>query len=154
MSEEIYPNWPRDCNLTEIFAARWWSTGWREILMTSHSLNCSLIKVQSTIYVHHKNWLKNYRGDARGDELTSPYFRAADPTEGQCLLCDQHATRPQLCPEEEGFAGGGGRPVEGLRLDSGQEERHLEGSQKTSRTRPLTFVVPTCHLLPKLRVLW
>ena len=97
--------------------------------------------------------MQRKRVDARGDELTSPYFRAADPTEGQCLLCDQHATRPQLCPEEKGFAGGGGRPVEGLRLDPGQEERHLEGSQKTSRTRPLTFVVPTCHLLPKLRVL-
>ena len=82
------------------------------------------------------------RGDARWDELTFPYFRAADPTEGQCLLCDQHATRPQLCPEEEGFAGGGGRPVEGLRLDPGQEERHLEGSQKAPWTRPLTLVVP------------
>ena len=58
--QEIYPNWPRDCNLTEIFAARWWSTGWREILMTSHSLNCSLIKVQSTIYMHRKDWLKSW----------------------------------------------------------------------------------------------
>ena len=71
--------------------------------------------------------MQRKRVDARGDELTSPYFRAADPTEGQCLLCDQHATRPQLCPEEEGFAGGGGRPVEGLRLDPGQEERRREG---------------------------
>ena len=90
--------------------------------------------------------MRRKRVDARRDELTFPNFRAADPT-------NQHETQPQLCLEEEGFAGGGGRPVEGLRLDSGQEERHLEGSQKTSRTRPLTFVVPTCHLLPKLRVL-
>ena len=77
------------------------------------------------------------------DVLTFPNFRAADPTESECLLCDQHATRPQLCAEEEGkLAGGGGRPVEGFSLDPGQEKRHIEGSQKTSWTRPLNLLVP------------
>ena len=38
--------------LTGIFAARWWSTGWRETLMTSHYLNFSRIKVWQLSYMH------------------------------------------------------------------------------------------------------
>ena len=73
-------------------------------------------------------------------------FRDADPPQGQCLLCDQHATRPQLCLEEEGVPGGRGRLVEGLCLDArGEEEGHVEGSQEAPRTRSLT---PTWPVVP------
>ena len=111
--------------------------------MTSHFLNFSRIKVEQPSYMHQKYWrmmlAHNTMRCKTWQDLNFHFFRAADSPQSQRLLRDQHATRPQLCVEEENLYGGGGGPVEGLlHLDPRQEEGHLEGSQETPWTCPLT----------------